>query len=191
MRTKTTSSLAHKPSFLFQTYRCSQLCTTGEFTGLKCPYPPFSQKGSCQKKTNKSYYLFHMNSLNKISIMSLKRNNNLTHKYDETYDGKQQVLKKHFVQCLFYSNIDEKKKIDSHLGPLCVVCPSLHVCVGFSQVLGFLPHPKDVHESNWCIEIVPECGCECACQGRRSCPGWVPICALSCWERPRAPSTLN
>lgn len=68
--------------------------------------------------------------------MSLKRNNNLTHKYDETYDGKQQVLKKHFVQCLFYSNIDEKKK--NRFPPGAAVCG-----------LSFSPRVRGVFPGAW------------------------------------------
>ena len=56
----------------------------------------------------------------------------------------------------------------------------------FSRSSRFLPHPEMCMWGEWaCLHCprVSEWGCQWPYSGRASCPGWVPVCALSCHDR--------
>ena len=96
----------------------------------------------------------------------------------------------HFVQHLFFHVTDDKKK-QRFLARAIVGVEFVHSPYA---CLGFLPLPTAVHrrwiglstssQSEWVW------GCVCtSCDGRASCPGWVPPCTLNCQDRlwPPAP----
>lgn len=63
---------------------------------------------------------------------------------------------------------------------VCVVCTVSWVCTGF------LPHPEDVHRGDRRVHIVPgwaSVGLRGPVMELCPCPGWVPPCDMSFWDR--------
>lgn len=145
-------------------------------TPSKPPPPSKSVRGACREGRDGR-------DLNKPAAPSFKvtahswlsRINALSH-------SKQ---KRPFVQCHFIIMLGggARAEIDSLPEPLSVWnWHGLPRSAGvFSWGSGFLPHPKDELVTLHCPRL-SECVCEWLCDGKASCPVWVPPGALSCQE---------